>query len=265
MQDLGVVFDQYLIFHDHISGITTHFHLRGIGRIWNLQTFDATAQRIHALITSRLDFCSIILYNLTNKQIERLQRIQNQAARMLKRIPRRNHITPVLTELHWLRIHDKIIFKILLLTHTAVNNTAPEYLCDLIKLNVKSTTICTRESFDPCLFCVPPISKTCANSFCDRSFVYAAPTLWNAKDFDIRILPFDTFKKSVKTHLYLPLGAILRHHNIGYQITRMTPNSTFHFINFIHPLESLAKLNMCISDIRVWMIKNKLKINDSKT
>ena len=62
------------------------------------------------LITSRLDFCNSILYNLPNKQIERLQRIQNQAARMLKRIPWRNHITPVLRELHWLRIHDRIIF-----------------------------------------------------------------------------------------------------------------------------------------------------------
>ena len=205
VQDLGVVFDQYLTFHDHISGIckSTHFHLRGIGRIRNLLTFDATAQFIYALITSRLDFCNSILYNLPNKQIERLQRIQNQAARMLKRIPRRNHITPVLRELHWLRIHDRIIFKILLLTHEAVNNTAPEYLCDLIRLNVKSTTIRTRASFDPCLLCVPPISKTCANSFFGRSFVYAAPTLWNALDLDIRLLPFDTFKNSVKTHLYL--------------------------------------------------------------
>ena len=158
---------------------------------------------IHALITSRLDFCNSILYNLPNKQIERLQRIQNQAARMLKRIPRRNHITPVLRELHWLRIHDRIMFKILLLTHKVVNNTAPEYLCDLIKLNVKSTTIRTRASFDPCLLCVSPISKTCANSFFDRSFVYAAPTLWNALDLDILLLPFDTFKKRVKTHLYL--------------------------------------------------------------
>ena len=87
---------------------------------------------------------------------------------MLKRIPWRNHITPVLRELHWLRIHDRIIFKILLLTHKAVNNTAPEYLCDLIRLNVKSTTIRTRASFDPCLLCVPPISKTCANSFFER-------------------------------------------------------------------------------------------------
>ena len=85
VRDLGVVFDQYLTFHDHISGIckSTHFHLRGIGRIWNLLTFDATAQLIHVLITSRLDFCNSILYNLPNKQIERLQRIQNQAARML--------------------------------------------------------------------------------------------------------------------------------------------------------------------------------------
>ena len=48
-----------------------------------------------------------------------------------------------------------------------------------------------------------PISKTCANLLFDRSFVYAAPTLWNALDLDIRLWPFDTFKKSVKTHLYL--------------------------------------------------------------
>ena len=121
---------------------------------------------------------------------------------MLKRIPRRNHITPVLRELHWLRIHDRIIFKILLLTHKTVNNNAPEYLCDLIKLNVKSTTIRTRASFDPCLLCVPPISKTCANSFFDRSFVYAAPTLWNALDLDIDYCPLMLSKKELR-HIFI--------------------------------------------------------------
>ena len=69
--------------------------LPGIGKIRNLLTFAATAQLIHALITGCLDFCNRILYNLPNKQDEILQRIQNQAARMLKHIPRRNHITPV--------------------------------------------------------------------------------------------------------------------------------------------------------------------------
>ena len=72
VRDLGVVFDQYLTFHDHISGIckSTHFHLRDIGRIRNLLTFDATAQLIHALITSRLDFCNSILYNLPTSRLK---------------------------------------------------------------------------------------------------------------------------------------------------------------------------------------------------
>ena len=78
---------------------------------------------------------------------------------MLKRISRRNHITPVLRELYWFRIQDRIILKILLLTHKAVNNTAAEYLSDLITFNVKSTTIRTRASFDPRLLCVPQLAK----------------------------------------------------------------------------------------------------------
>ena len=75
---------------------------------------------------------------------------------MLKRIPRRNHITPVLRELHCLRIHDRII---LLLTHNAVNNTAPEYLCDLIRLNVKSTTIRTRHLLILVYYVFPQLVK----------------------------------------------------------------------------------------------------------
>ena len=117
---------------------------------------------------------------------------------MLKRISRRTHITPVLRELHWLKMYDRII---LLLTHKAVNNTAPEYLRDLIRFNVKSMTIRTPASFDPRLLCVPPISKRCANSFFGRSFVYAATTLWNALDLDY--CPLMLSKKRVKTHLYL--------------------------------------------------------------
>ena len=69
----------------------------------------------------------------------------------------------------------------------------------------------------------------------------------------------------MKFCLYLlPLGDILRHHNIGYHIYA---DDTQLYISFKckDPLESLTRLNICIFDIQVWMIKNKFKINDSKT
>ena len=69
----------------------------------------------------------------------------------------------------------------------------------------------------------------------------------------------------MKFCLYLlPLGAIRGHHNIGYHIYA---DDTQLYISFKcnNSLVSLTKLNMCISDIGVWMIKNKFKINDSKT
>ena len=70
---------------------------------------------------------------------------------MLKRIPQCNHITPFLRELHWLKIHDIIILYYLLLTHSTGQLII---LRELIRFNVKGTTIRTRASFDPCLLCV---------------------------------------------------------------------------------------------------------------
>ena len=69
----------------------------------------------------------------------------------------------------------------------------------------------------------------------------------------------------LKFSLYLlPLCSILKHHNIGYHIY---DDGTQPYISFKcnDPLASLPKLDSCIPHIRVWMIKNKLKINDSKT
>ena len=66
LRDLGVIFDQILNVDDHITAIcrSTHFHIRNIGKIRNLLSYDACSTIIHALISCRLDYCNSILYNV---------------------------------------------------------------------------------------------------------------------------------------------------------------------------------------------------------
>ena len=102
-----------------------HFYLRNICRIRHLLSHHATAQLIHALISTRLDYCNSVLYNLPTSSILRLQKIQTQAARILTRTPCRDHITEVLIDLHWLKIKERIVYTILILTfHVFVDRTA---------------------------------------------------------------------------------------------------------------------------------------------
>ena len=117
VRDIGVIFDQFVNFDEYISGVcrSTHFHLRTIGRIWHLLSYDACAQLIYALISICLDYCNSLLYNLPKDSIERLQKIQNQAARILTKTPRCDHSNEVLVSLHRLRIEQRIIYKILIL------------------------------------------------------------------------------------------------------------------------------------------------------
>ena len=90
---------------------------------------------------------------------------------------------------------------LIVLTQNAVHNTAPEYFSDLIRFNGNGTTIRTRASFDPCILRVPTSSKMRANSSFERSFMYAASTLWNPFDLDIRLLTFDAFENNQDTSL----------------------------------------------------------------
>ena len=94
-------------------------------------TDNACSQLIHALVTVRIDYCNSFLYGLPDCSLSRLQRILNTAARILCKIPKFDHITKTLLDLHWLPIHQRILFNILILTYQAYHKTAPQYLCDL--------------------------------------------------------------------------------------------------------------------------------------
>ena len=97
VRDLGVAFDQFLNFDDHITAIyrSTYFHIRNIGKIWNLLSYNACSTIIHALISCRLAYCNSLFYNVPTHKTDRLQSLQNQCACILTKSPRREHITPV--------------------------------------------------------------------------------------------------------------------------------------------------------------------------
>ncbi len=105
--------------------------------------------------------------------LNKLWMVQNAAARVLTRTRKYNHISPVLSTLHWLPIKHCIDFKILLITYKAINGLATKYLSELLSDYSPSRLLRSQNSGH---LIIPRISKSTAGG---RSFFYLAPKLWN--------------------------------------------------------------------------------------
>ena len=62
---------------------------------------------VHAFITSKLDYCNSLMYGRPNSQIQKLQRVQNAAAKIISGARKYDHVTPLLRELHWLPVKEE--------------------------------------------------------------------------------------------------------------------------------------------------------------
>src|SRR4029434_3666764 len=85
---------------------------------------------------SRLDYCNGLLTGLPACVVKPLQMIQNAAARLVFNQPKRAHVTPLLTELHWLPVAARITFKSLMLVYRVIAGSAPTYLNALLRANL---------------------------------------------------------------------------------------------------------------------------------
>ena len=169
-------------------------------QIWNIGSIrryldkQTTATLIHALVTSRLDYCNSLLYGINRRLEKRLQRVQDAAARLLTQMKKCDSMKPVRKELHWLPVAQRIEYKILLLTFKALHGQAPKYLSELLQP-------CTVKRNEMNL--VLKVPKTNLATYGDRSFKKAAPWLWNALPAGLRKSnKLSDFKKQLKTHLF---------------------------------------------------------------
>ncbi|KAI5085332.1 hypothetical protein C0J45_23157, partial [Silurus meridionalis] len=182
VKDLGVIIDPSLSFESHVNNITriAFFHLRNIAKIRNMMSLQDAEKLVHAFVTSRLDYCNALLSGCASKCINKLQLVQNAAARVLTRSRKYDHITPVLISLHWLPIKSRIDYKILLLTYKALNALTPQYLSELLYQYDPPRLLRSKGAG---YLLVPQIMKTTAGG---RSFSYKDPQLWNSLPTSVR-------------------------------------------------------------------------------
>ena len=156
--------------------------------------------RSGGVVLSRLDYCNLLFNGITQKNLVRLQKLQNKCARLVNMQPRSCHITPLLMDLHWLRVSERIIFKTLLYVYKSLNGLCHQYMNDCLVVNrLRLGSVTTSSGHGLNLF-VPKTQKSAG----DRAFSVAAPQqLWLKLPIYIhRARNVDTFKTLVKTYLF---------------------------------------------------------------
>ena len=199
-RNLGYIISEDMSLDAHISHIcrTAYFAIRQISSLRQYLTLQATKILVCAFVLSRLDYCNSLLSGCFQYHIEKLQKIQNAAARLVTRTRKRDHITPILHSLHWLPIRARIEYKLSVLCHNFFSGTCPLYLSDCLFIYSPSRNL--RSSSDTRVLIKPSVRT---KSFGERSFSFCAPTVWNSLPYHIRhIDSLQAFKRALKTHLF---------------------------------------------------------------
>ena len=191
VKNLGVLLDRYLNMDVYINSVVSicYKHLSDISKIRKLLSKKDTELLVHAVISSRLDYCNSLLYGAQKTHINKLQMVQNAAARLISMRRKHESVSDILLDLHWLRVEARIIFKLLVLVYKCIHNIAPECIIECI----------TVSNSDRCLLAY----KFFQSSQARKSFSYIAPKLWNNLPDTIRFSSsLLIFKKQTKHLLF---------------------------------------------------------------
>ena len=159
-RNLGVYFDQTLNMENFVSNTcqVCYFHLQNIARIRKYLDTHTAKALVH--------FCNAVLSGATGKIIQRLQRVQNAAARVVCLASKSEHITPLLKGLHWLPVHMRVIYKILVLIFKSIKGIAPAYTSSLY------VPYCPKRQLRSSNMELLSVPKTKLRSYGDKAFFF---------------------------------------------------------------------------------------------
>ena len=193
-KNLGVTLDSELSFEPHIIKLvkSCFFIIRRLSKIKAYLTYEQLRTVVCACIFSRLDYCNSLFYGVSSQLLAKLQYVQNSAVRLLRKKNGFGYISvnEYIRRCHWLKVKERILFKLCLIVHKCLHGVAPASLKEILTYSTSTRTLKINEHPYKC-------------SSGDRRFARVAPKLWNLLPLNIRMESrTDIFKSHLKTYLF---------------------------------------------------------------
>ena len=165
IKSLGVLIDNRLSFEKQISSLckASYCNIKALRKIRSALDMETAKTVACSIVSTRMDYCNSLLFGTTLRNLSKLQRVQNTLARIVSGRRRFDHISPVLADLHWLPVRERIDYKIGYMTFKTLIFKQPTYLADLLIPYVPSRNL---RSSDQNLLKIP----LCTNTHCIKSF-----------------------------------------------------------------------------------------------
>ena len=202
--NLGVLLDDELTMASHVNSVVhgCFFQLRQLRSVQRSLTRDAKKVIVHAFVVSKIDYCNSLLYGMTERVLHPMQVVLNAAARLVG-AGHREHITPILLELHWLPVRQRILYKMAVLAFHCIHLSAPMYLSEMFTSTADVPGRCYLRSAHRDEVVVP---RTFTKRYGPRSFRSADPMVWNSlpcklRDKKITLSMFERKLKIIFWHM----------------------------------------------------------------
>ena len=161
--------------------------LRHIHSVRRSVTREALLTLLRALVITNVDYCSSTLAGVSGALLQRLQSVLNAEA-------------PLLHELHWLTVPERIQFRLCVLTHRCLHGTAPPYLAETLQSTADVQGRRRLRSASTSTLVVPPTRRSTIG---DRAFPAAASRALNSLPTSVReIQSLPAFRRKLKTALF---------------------------------------------------------------